>query len=258
MTADPQRLVILGGRIGLLVALIAGTEIGVRTGALNQIFFSSPSEIVHVLVKQATAGTLLTDVWVTFSETLLGLVLGSALGMAAGLVLPQVRVLAQIVEPFLFTLNGIPVIVIAPLFILWLGIGVYSKIGIGIYIVFFSMFTPVYTNAIRIEREFVDLLYVMGASRRQIFAKVIVPSSLPAVYTGLKIGTGLSLIGAVIGEFVSSRQGLGHMILYASGTLDTPSLYLGILILAAFAAALTTGVNILGRFLVRWRYADEK
>lgn len=258
MTPVQQRFTIIGGRLVLVSALIAGTEIGVRTGVLNQIFFSSPSDIFHVLIKQATAGTLLTDIWVTFSETILGLVLGSALGMAVGLVLPQIRVVAQILEPFLFTLNGIPVIVIAPLFILWLGIGIFSKIGISIYIVFFSMFIPVYTNAIRLEREFVDLLYVMGASRRQIFTKVIVPSSLPAVYTGLKIGTGLSLIGAVIGEFVSSRQGLGHMILYASGTLDTPSLYLGILILAAFAAALTTGVNILGRVLVRWRFADEQ
>jgi NitT/TauT family transport system permease protein len=184
--------------------------------------------------------------------------LGGFLGMAVGLVLPQIPVVSQILEPYLFTLNGIPVIVIAPLFILWLGIGLVSKVGISIYIVFFAMFIPVYTNALRLEKEYLDLLYVMGASPWQRFWKVVVPSSMPSVYTGLKFGTGLSLIGAVIGEFVSSRAGLGHMILYASGTLDTPSLYLGILILAAFAAAMTTLANLVGRLIVRWRYADEK
>jgi NitT/TauT family transport system permease protein len=155
-------------------------------------------------------------------------------------------------------LNGIPVIVIAPLFILWLGLGLASKIGISVYIVFFAMFIPVYTASLRLERALVDSLWVMGANRWQIFWKVVVPSSLPSVYTGLKIGSGLALIGAVIGEFVASRSGLGHMILYASGTLDTPTLYLGIIILAVFAAALSFAVDALGFVLVRWRFADEK
>src|SRR5262249_10366656 len=156
------------------------------------------------------------------------------------------------------TLNGIPVIVIAPLFILWLGLGLSSKIGISIYIVFFAMFIPVYAASIRLERELVDALHVMGATRWQIFCKVIVPSALPSVHTGLKIGSGLALIGAVIGEFVASRAGLGHMILYASGTLDTPALYLGIIILAIFAAALSALIDALGPVMVRWRFADEK
>jgi NitT/TauT family transport system permease protein len=253
-----ERIVVNAGRVLVLVVILVGTEVGVRTGVLNQIFFSSPSEIAAVFVKQIAAGTLGNDVWTTFTETLLGLVLGGFLGMAVGLVLPQVPVVSQILEPYLFTLNGIPVIVIAPLFILWLGIGLVSKVGISIYIVFFSMFIPVYTNALRLEKEYMDLLYVMGASRWQSFWKVVVPSSMPSVYTGLKFGTGLSLIGAVIGEFVSSRAGLGHMILYASGTLDTPGLYLGILILALFAVAMTTLANLVGRFIVRWRFADEK
>jgi NitT/TauT family transport system permease protein len=101
-------------------------------------------------------------------------------------------------------------------------------------------------------------LHVMGASRSQIFWKVIVPSSLPSVYTGLKIGSGLALIGAVIGEFVASRSGLGHMILYASGTLDTPTLYLGIITLAVFAAALSFAIDALGPVLVHYRFSDEK
>ena len=174
-------------------------------------------------------GTFLADVGITVSETLLGLVSGSLAGIAVGLVLPQMRIVSRVIEPFLMVLNGIPVIVIAPLFILWLGLGLLSKIGISIYIVFFAMFIPVYTASLRLDHDpgrrlarhgrdpLADLLEGGGA--------VVVPERLYRSQDRI----GLALIGAVIGEFVASRSGLGHMILYASGTLDTPTLYLGII-----------------------------
>ena len=246
------------GRVTVLAVILIGTELGVRYGVMSQLFFSSPSQIFEALRTQLAQGTFLPNVGITVFETLLGLVAGSLAGMAVGLVLPRLKILSNIFEPFLMVLNGIPVIVIAPLFILWLGLGIVSKVGISVYIVFFAMFIPVYTASLRLETVFVDALHVMGASRSQIFWKVVVPSALPSVYTGLKIGSGLALIGAVIGEFVASRSGLGHMILYASGTLDTPTLYLGIITLAVFAAALSFAVDALGPVLVRWRFADER
>ena len=246
------------GRAAVLLVILAGTELGVRYGVMSRLFFSSPSEIFEALRTQLGQGTFLPNVGITVFETLLGLVAGSLAGMAVGLLLPQMRILSHVFEPFLMVLNGIPVIVIAPLFILWLGLGILSKIGISVYIVFFAMFIPVYTASLRLETTFVDALRVMGASRSQIFWKVVVPSSLASVYTGLKIGSGLALIGAVIGEFVASRSGLGHMILYASGTLDTPGLYLGIITLAVFAAVLSFAIDAIGPLLVRWRFADEK
>jgi NitT/TauT family transport system permease protein len=253
-----HRLLVILGRLAVLAVILGGAEIGVRSGALSQLFFSSPSEVYQALLTQWSNGSFLQDVGITVLETLLGLVSGSLLGMAIGLLLPQLRLVSNVFEPFLMVLNGIPVIVIAPLFILWLGLGILSKIGISIYIVFFAMFIPVYTASLRLDTTFVDALHVMGASRSQIFWKVIVPSSLPSVYTGLKIGSGLALIGAVIGEFVASRSGLGHMILYASGTLDTPTLYLGIITLAVFAAALSFAIDALGPVLVHYRFSDEK
>lgn len=253
-----HRLLVILGRLAVLAVILVGAEIGVRSGFLSELFFSSPSEVFKALITQWSNGSFLPDVGITVFETLLGLVSGSLLGMAIGLLLPQLRLVSHVFEPFLMVLNGIPVIVIAPLFILWLGLGILSKIGISVYIVFFAMFIPVYTASLRLDTTFVDALRVMGASRSQIFWKVIVPSSLPSVYTGLKIGSGLALIGAVIGEFVASRAGLGHMILYASGTLDTPTLYLGIITLAVFAAALSFAIDVLGPVLVRYRFADEK
>jgi NitT/TauT family transport system permease protein len=253
-----HRLLVILGRLAVLAVILVGAEIGVRSGVLSELFFSSPSEIFKALLTQWSNGSFLQDVGITVLETLLGLVSGSLLGMAIGLLLPQLRLVSNVFEPFLMVLNGIPVIVIAPLFILWLGLGIPSKIGISVYIVFFAMFIPVYTASLRLDTTFVDALRVMGASRSQIFWKVIVPSSLPSVYTGLKIGSGLALIGAVIGEFVASRAGLGHMILYASGTLDTPTLYLGIITLAVFAAALSFAIDVLGPVLVHYRFSDEK
>jgi NitT/TauT family transport system permease protein len=253
-----HRFLVILGRIAVLTVILGGAEVGVRSGVLSQLFFSSPSEVFQALLTQWSNGSFLRDAGITVLETLLGLVSGSLLGMAVGLILPQLRLLSNVFEPFLMVLNGIPVIVIAPLFILWLGLGILSKIGISVYIVFFAMFIPVYTASLRLDTTFVDALRVMGASRNQIFWKVIVPSSLPSVYTGLKIGSGLALIGAVIGEFVASRSGLGHMILYASGTLDTPTLYLGIITLAVFAAVLSFVIDALGPVLVRYRFSDEK
>jgi NitT/TauT family transport system permease protein len=253
-----HRLLVILGRLAVLAVILGGAEIGVRSGVLSELFFSSPSLIFKALLTQWQNGSFLQDAGITVLETLLGLVSGSLLGMAVGLLLPQLRLVSHVFEPFLMVLNGIPVIVIAPLFILWLGLGMLSKIGISIYIVFFAMFIPVYTASLRLDTTFVDALHVMGASRSQIFWKVIVPSSLPSVYTGLKIGSGLALIGAVIGEFVASRSGLGHMILYASGTLDTPTLYLGIITLAVFAAALSFAIDALGPVLVHYRFSDEK
>lgn len=258
MTMSAHTLIVLAGRIAVLLVILIGAELGIRYGVLNRLFFSSPSEIFNAMLLQYDQHVLLPNIGITVMETILGLVAGSAAGMAVGLVLPQLRILSRVIEPFLMVLNGIPVIVIAPLFILWLGLGLPSKIGISVYIVFFAMFIPVYTASLRLETTLVDALRVMGASRWQVFWKVIVPSSMPSVYTGLKIGSGLALIGAVIGEFVASRAGLGHMILYASGTLDTPTLYLGIIILAIFAAALGFAVDAMGPLLVPWRFADEK
>jgi sulfonate transport system permease protein len=258
MSPFSRRLSVAAGRIAVLAFILIGAELGIRYGMLSELFFSSPSEVYKALLVQWLNGSFLQDAGITILETLLGLTAGSLLGMTVGLVLPQLRILSSVFEPFLMVLNGIPVIVIAPLFILWLGLGIPSKIGISVYIVFFAMFIPVYTGSLRLDNTLVDALHVMGANRYQIFWKVVVPSSLASVYTGLKIGSGLALIGAVIGEFVASRSGLGHMILYASGTLDTPTLYLGIITLALFAAALSFAIDALGPVLVPWRFADEK
>lgn len=257
-TTASHRLLVATGRLIVLAAILVGAELGVRYGLLSPLFFSSPSEIFGALLTQWANGTFLSDLGITVFETLLGLTAGSITGMAVGLILSQSRLASNVIEPFLMVLNGIPVIVIAPLFILWLGLGLPSKIGISIYIVFFAMFIPVYTASLRLEATFVDALRVMGASRGQIFWKVVVPSSLQSVYTGLKIGSGLALIGAVIGEFVASRAGLGHMILYASGTLDTPSLYLGIITIAVFAATLSFAIDAMAPFLVPYKFSDEK
>jgi NitT/TauT family transport system permease protein len=253
-----HRLLVYVGRFAVLAAILIGTEVGVRSGFMSRLFFSSPTEIFGALLTQLADGSFLPNLGITVLETLVGLASGSAAGMLVGVALPQTRLLSNVIEPFLMVLNGIPVIVIAPLFILWLGLGLPSKIGVSIYIVFFAMFIPVYTASLRLDRTLVDALHVMGASRTQIFWKVIVPSTLPSVYTGLKIGSGLALIGAVIGEFIASRAGLGHMILYASGTLDTPGLYLGIITIAIFAACLNFAIDALGPVLVPYRFSDEK
>ena len=259
MNWSRHTLMVVLGRLLVLAVIMLGAEFGVRSGFLSQLFFSSPTRNLpaHSRLSSSRARWL-WNVGVTVSETLLGLVAGSLVGMAVGLVLPQSRTLSRVVEPFLMVLNGIPVIVIAPLFILWLGLGTtLQDRHQRVYRVLRDVHSGLYRVAAT-RTAFVDALRVMGASRWQIFWKVVVPSSMPSVYTGLKIGSGLALIGAVIGEFVASRSGLGHMILYASGTLDTPTLYLGIIALACSPPILSFAVDAMGPLLVHWRFADEK
>ena len=253
MTATAShRLLVILGRVLVLAVILIGTELGVRQGVMSPLFFSSPTEIFHALQTQWASGSFLPNLGITVFETLLGLVAGSLTGMALGLILPQMRIVSKVFEPFLMVLNGIPVIVIAPLFILWLGLGLASKIGISIYIVFFAMFIPVYTASLRLDATLVDALKVMGASRNQIFWKVIVPSSLPSVYTGLKIGSGLALIGAVIGEFVGATKGLGYVIVASGQNADTTLAFASIVILAVLSVVLFYVLVALERLLVPW------
>ena len=124
--------------------------------------------------------------------------------------------------------------------------------------VVFSVFIAVYIGSLQVERELIDAVRAMGATPRQIFWKVVVPATASNIYAALKLGVGLALISAIAGEFIAARAGLGYMIFFATGVLDTPTLYLGIIVLALFSVALQGGVNVLGRALVRWRFHDEK
>ena len=187
-----------------------------------------------------------------------GFATGAILGTFCGLLLSRLRLVARIVVPFFMMVYGLPSIVLAPLFILWFGIGVMSKVAISVYVIFFSVFIAVYMGALYTDQELIDAVRVMGASRRQLFFKVILPATAPQIYAALKLGIGLALIGAIAGEFIAARAGLGYMIFFATGTLDTPTVYLGIIILALFSVILQEGVNLLGRALVRWKFYDEK
>jgi NitT/TauT family transport system permease protein len=247
-----------GGRALAIAAIAVGLELGVTRGALDQIFFSSPSSIYRAFAEMMRSGQLQVHVWTTFYEVILGFAAGSVLGTFCGLAMSRLRLVAQIVVPFFLALYGLPSIVLAPLFILWFGIGVMSKVAISVYVIFFAVFIAVYMAALYTDQELVDAVRVMGASPRQVFFKVIVPATAPNIYAALKLGIGLALIGAIAGEFIAAREGLGYMIFYATGTLDTPTVYLGIIVLALFSLLLQGGVNVLGRFLVRWKFRDEK
>lgn len=245
---------------GLIVAALAAVlEVGVRTGWLHRLFFSSPSQILESFVRQWTEEGLSQAVLITLSETLMGFALGGAMGVFCGLALSRTRVTREVVEPFIVMLYSTPMIALAPLFVLWFGLGVFSKVAMGSLLVFLTVVIPVYNAALHVDQEYIDTLRVLGATPNQIFLKVIVPACSTAIYGGMKLGIGIALIGATIGEFVGAKQGVGRMILFASGTLDTPTVFLGILILMTKAFVMNEIVTRVGQVtLIRWRYHDEK
>lgn len=241
-----------------MLSVALALEIGVAKGFLDPVFFSGPSLIYKTFIAKVQSGALQKHVWTTFYEVVLGFTAGAVFGTFCGLVLSRLRLVARITVPFFMMIYGLPSIVLAPLFILWFGIGVMSKVAISVYIIFFSVFIAVYMGALHVEQEFIDAVKVMGASSRQLFFKVIFPATATNIYAALKLGIGLALIGAIAGEFIAARAGLGYMIFFATGILDTPTVYLGIIILALFAVSLQGAVNLLGRALVRWKFHDEK
>lgn len=244
----------------LMVLLAAGLflEAGIRNKLLDPLFFSSPSLVFNSLVSQLSSGVLVRNIAVTLVETVLGFIVGSAFGILAGLALSRARFMARVLDPYLMMIYATPTIVLAPLFVLILGIGLMSKIAIIFLHTSLIAFIAVYYAAIHCDEDLINAVKVMGGNKRQIFWKVIFPATGPAIYAGLKLAIGVSLIGAIVGEFIAARAGLGYMIIFASGILDTPSVYLGIFFIALMAAGLNEGINQLGKVLVRWKFYDEK
>lgn len=242
----------------LLLLLGLLLEWGVGQGFLNKLFFSSPSLIFASLQKTLLTGALLNNVFVTFQETILGFIVGSTAGILSGLALSRMKFTSRTLDPFMMMLYATPTIVLAPIFVLVFGIGLEAKIAIIFVHTFLVLHIAVHGAAVHVEQDLINAARVMGANERQVFFKVIFPATGAAIHSGLKLGVGVSLIGAIVGEFIAARAGLGYMILFASSVLDTPTMYLGIAMIALMAFGLNEGINQLGRFLVHYKFYDQK
>ena len=220
---------------------------------IRTVYVSTPTAIVARLYELFATGEILPHLAVTLRELVLGYVIGVIAGLACGYWLARSPRAARIVEPYVMGFYGIPKIALAPLFVIWFGIGIWSKVALSGTMVFFLVFYNVYAGVRAVDRELVALARVLGASERQLGRHVYLPAAMPFILLGMRMAVPFAVIGVIVGEFTSSIQGLGLFIHYASDTYDPAGVFAGIAILLAFISAAGLAANRIERRLLRWR-----
>lgn len=220
---------------------------------IKEIYVSKPSAVVERLYELFVSGEIYPHLWITGQELVLGYVIGVAGGVFGGYALGRSPRLARIFEPYVMAFYGIPKIALAPLFIIWFGIGIGSKVALASIMVFFLVFYNVFAGVRSVDRELVNLTLVMGANQRQLTYHVFLPAAAPFVMLGMRLAIPYSVIGVIVGEFTSSIQGLGLFIHEASSTYDPAGVFAGIVILLGFVTTANIVAGAIERRLLRWR-----
>ena len=215
--------------------------------------FGSPVLVAKAMWNALFRGSLLTDSFVTFIETMLGFIGGNILGSLIGLSLWFSRKVARIARPYIIALGSVPIFALAPMLIIWFGTGLFSKIIMASFSTFIVAAVQAYNGAQNVDKDQIMLLRTFGARRKQIFIKVIIPSSLIWVFASYKINIGFALLGAFIGELISSEKGLGHLIMRAGGLYNIPLVFVGIAMFIAIALVLSFIVGLFEKIFMSWR-----
>jgi NitT/TauT family transport system permease protein len=218
----------------------------------NPLFLAAPSEIAVAIYNLGRGGQLWHHASVSAAEFAIGYVLASVLGIALGLAMASSTTAKQALQPWVSGLYATPTIALAPLFILWLGIGIWSKVIVVVTLVLFPVAINTEAGLRTTSERLVEMLRSFGATPRQIFMKVSLPSAVPFILAGLKLGIGRGLIGVVVAELFGSRAGLGNLISQSADAFNMPDLFAGVAILAIAGIVMTAGFGRLEQRLVPW------
>lgn len=223
---------------------------------VDPIFLSSPILVAVRLVELFGSGEIFLHLQATLTAVVEGYVAGAIVGIALGFATGRSPVLSQTIEPFLMAFYSIPKMALAPLFVVWLGIGLASKVAIVFLSVFFLTFFNTYAGVKGVNEDLVNLARIMRASRRVVLGKVILPAATPSIFLGLRMALPYGIIGAFVGEFIASNRGIGYFILYSSSVFDATGVFAGVLTLLAVVVLANWGLGRLQSRLVRWKPAE--
>ena len=216
-------------------------------------FFGEPVKMFRVIWEWFVGGAIYEHLWVTLQETALAFVIGSVLGLAVGLWLGLTPTASALLDPYIKAVNSMPRVILAPIFGVWFGLGMASKVALGVTLVFFIVFFNVYQGVREVSHTVLANARMLGASDRQLLRHVYIPSAMSWVFASLHNSVGLAFVGAVVGEYLGSSRGVGYLILQAEGTFDFNAVVAGILVLTAFALLLDWAVTIAERRLLVWQ-----
>lgn len=198
-------------------------------------------------------GDIYRHLGVTLTETVLAFVIGTVAGLAVGLWLGLSRIASAILDPYITAANSMPRVILAPIFGMWFGLGIWSKVALAVTLVFFIVFFNVYQGVREVSPTLLDNARMLGADRRRLLRYVYLPSAMSWVFSSLHTSVGLAFVGAVVGEYLGSASGVGYLILQAEGALDVNTVFAGILVLTVFALILDGLVGIAEKRLMRWQ-----
>jgi len=246
-------------RIGLLVVVLGGWELGGRTGVIDPFFFAMPSTIAEQIWDWAVNGTSQGSLWVqilvTLEETVIGFLIGAIGGIIAGLILGRDRLLADVFSIYIKIANSVPRVVLGSVFVIALGLGMASKVALAVVMVFFVVFGNAFQGVREADRYLIANAQILGASRRQITTAVVIPSALSWILASLHVSFGFALVGAVVGEFLGSKQGIGLLISTAQGAFNASGVFAAMIVLAVVALAADYLLTWVEKRLLKWRPA---
>ena len=251
-TTTARRLSIWLWRVGLIAALLLIWEFSAGN-LFNEFWSSRPSLIGQRLVTLFSTGEIWRHLGATVSEALLGLLLGALAGTPIGILLAKYRRAAEILDPFVMGLYGLPRVALAPIFILWFGISLLAKVMMSFSMVVFVFILNVTEGIRTVDPDMIDLMRTMRASKYYVLRRVTIPSIVPWLLASFRIGVGLSLVGAVVGELIGANRGLGWYVLRAGGQLDTTGVFAGLLVLMLVAMIANQILHLIERQVLHWR-----
>jgi NitT/TauT family transport system permease protein len=234
---------LIAAQIGILVGALSLWEIGARTGWIDAFFWSQPSAIANTMTIFFTTGDAWTDISFTFRSTIFGFLIGTTAGSLLGLSFWWSRNYAAIVQPYVICLESIPKLALAPLIILVFGIGLVSKVAVATALTLVVSTLTAYAGVKALDADSEKLFYSLGATRLQVFRKLVIPFCLPWIISVLRVNIGLALTGAIVGEFIASQHGLGRTILYAGQTYDIALVWVAVLVLSTLAMVMYAAVS---------------
>lgn len=239
-------------RLALIIGLLLVWEFAAGN-LFNEFWSSRPSLIGERLFAMLKSGEIWRHVYTTVTEALLGLFLGALIGTPIGIALAHYRRAAKIVDPFVMGLYGLPRVALAPMFILWFGISLFSKVMMSFSMVVFVFILNVTEGIRTVDPDMIDLMRTMRAPRSYIMRKVTIPSIVPWLLASFRIGIGLSLVGAVVGELIGANRGLGWYVVRAGGQLDTTGVFAGLFLLMLIAMIANQIIFMIERKVLHWR-----
>ena len=237
----------------LLAIVLAAWQILTKTEILPPFFFGEPLQVGSRIINWFVTGKIFPHLGVTLMETLLAFSIGTLLGVAAGLWLGLTPFAARLLDPYMTTVNSMPRVILAPIFAVWFGLGIWSKVVLGVTLVFFIVFFSVYHGVREVSPVVLANARMLGANRRQLLRHVYLPSATAWVFASLHTSVGMAFVGAVVGEYLGSARGVGYLILQAEGVFDINTVLAGVAVLTACALLLDRLVTVVERRLLTWR-----